>query len=202
MAKRGRGSKVVVVAAVTGLIAAGGIAIAVADAFDSTDTSVSEVAVLAQQEPTIPAGTAFGRTVDGVGFPNWTRWGWKPVGGRTDRSADDRVVATVVYRKGDDKIAYSIVEGTEWVSDDFGGRWVKRTPPEGTVEFNVSGVDASIALDLPEDQCAGGSQCTLNSGVATTVHRKINERNVILTAWPYTEKLADEVQDMALRTKR
>lgn len=195
-----RGNKVVAAAAVLGVIAAGGLAVALA--WTAEDTKVSEVAAFAQQDVTIPAEKAVARTVDGVGFPDWSRWGWKPVGGRDDESSTGRDIGTVVYRKGDDTIAYSVVSGTDWVNGDLGGRTVTRNPPEGKTELVVSQVDDRVVVPLPDDACANGSRCAYHSGYATTVQRKVDERTVVLTAWPISEALWGEAQDLALRTKR
>lgn len=192
-----KGNKAVVAAAVVGVVAAGGLAVALA--WTAEDTKVSEVATFAQQDVTIAADKAVTRTVDGVGFPDWSRWGWKPVGGRADESSTGRDIGTVVYRKGDDTIAYSVISGTKWVNGDLGGRIVYRSPPEGKTELVLSSVDDSVVIPLPDDECANGSGCTSYSRTATTVTRHVDDRTVVLTAWPVSEALTTEAQDMALR---
>lgn len=62
--------------------------------------------------------TAMARTVDGLGFPDWRRYSWTPVGGRRDRLEDDREAATVLYRNGARTVTYTIVSGTGNVDDE------------------------------------------------------------------------------------
>ena len=70
--------------------------------------------------------TAMARTVDGLGFPDWRRYSWTPVGGRRDRLEDDREAATVLYRNGARTITYTIISGTGNVDDeDAGMNWVQ-----------------------------------------------------------------------------
>lgn len=188
-----------VICLVVGLALAARLAI---DDFVGQPT-LSEVAIRAQQEPDIPAAEAVAREVEGVGFPDWTRWGWEPVGGRSDDLADDgRRMETVVYRKGKRRIAYSIVSGTGDVNSDLGMRSVTRTPPEGKVGLDVSGltVDSTIEVDGARGQCDG--PCRLYSGSVNIVKRTIDDHRVILTAGPASDELSQEAQDMALRTKR
>lgn len=177
------------------------VAYSLDDLFD--DPKVSEVATFAQQDPDTPPALAVALIEDGIGFPNWTRWGWTPVGGRTDPLEDDgRRAVTLLYRKGDDRIAYSIVSGTEDVNSDQGGRSVIRTPPEGKVGLDLSAVDERFSVETGDrgGRCGDGP-CRIYSGSAVTIKRKINGRSVILTAWPVSDELSREAQDMALRTK-
>lgn len=77
--------------------------------------SVQEVAQAALNAPTQPAPTADGQYVDaqiaGIRFPDYeTPYGWKAVGARRD-TVDGRDALTVIYRKGDTGVHYTVVDG-------------------------------------------------------------------------------------------
>lgn len=77
--------------------------------------SVAEAAALGAKPPTATVSAASPQLLDaeqsGVAFPNWERkFGWKAVGKRVD-DLGDRTATTVFYRKGANKIAYTIVSG-------------------------------------------------------------------------------------------
>jgi anti-sigma factor RsiW len=77
--------------------------------------TVAEAAELGAKPPTAPVQAAGPVLLDvdqsGVAFPNWeAKFGWKAVGKRTDK-LDGRETTTVFYRKGANKIAYTIVSG-------------------------------------------------------------------------------------------
>jgi hypothetical protein len=78
--------------------------------------SVAQAAALATRGPSAPApgvrsATLLAKDVQGVAFPNWAeKFGWKPVGVRTDRIRGRRMV-TVFYEKAGKRIGYTIVEG-------------------------------------------------------------------------------------------
>jgi hypothetical protein len=80
--------------------------------------SVQEVAQAALQAPTAPAPPRAGdnpRFIDaeigGIRFPDWEeKWGWRAVGARTD-SVGGREALTVVYRKGQRGVHYTVVDG-------------------------------------------------------------------------------------------
>jgi anti-sigma factor RsiW len=77
--------------------------------------SVAEAAALGAKPPTAAVSAASPQLLDaeqsGVAFPNWERkFGWKAVGKRVD-DLGDRTATTVFYRKGTNKIAYTIVSG-------------------------------------------------------------------------------------------
>lgn len=62
-------------------------------------------------EPPDDQVTLPGVRVDGVPFPYWEdRFGWHATGTRTDR-LDGRILSTVFYRRGAQRIAYTIVAG-------------------------------------------------------------------------------------------
>jgi hypothetical protein len=77
--------------------------------------SVQEVAQAALQAPTQPAPARDGRYVDaqigGIHFPDYEgKWGWKAVGARRDK-VHGRDALTVIYRKGDTGVHYTVVDG-------------------------------------------------------------------------------------------
>lgn len=193
-----KGDKPIAVVAVFGACIFVGLAGALALGGFEDDLTVREVATLAQQDSTIRAAAATERTVDGIGFPDWSRWGWKATGGRADHPGRD--VKTVFYEKGGKAIRYSIVAGTSPVNWDFNGRPIYRSPPEGKVELLPGWVDQTSTIEIPGD--CGDGPCVASSGAARTVTRKINDRTVVLTVTPPTDAVSQEAQDMALRTKR
>jgi hypothetical protein len=80
--------------------------------------SVPEVVGLARGPQDDDVTLATGRTIDGLGFPDWRRYGCDAEGGRLDRLEDDREAATVSYRCGAEQITYTIVSGTGNVDDE------------------------------------------------------------------------------------
>lgn len=94
------------------------ILIAILFATDGTGPTVSQVAFAALNPPTGPAprtDRADRRFLDlevgGLRFPSYERpWRWAAVGSRTDE-VEGRHAVTVIYRKGDRGIHYTIVAG-------------------------------------------------------------------------------------------
>ncbi len=76
------------------------------------------------------------RSVEGLGFPDWQRWSWTPVGGRRDILEDDREAGTVLYRRGDQEITHTIIAGTGNVNDEAATRSTQATTPTGKVELS------------------------------------------------------------------
>jgi hypothetical protein len=78
--------------------------------------SVSQAAAFTYLPPTAPAPQhqfdgALNLKVDGVPYPYWENaFGWSAVGKRIDH-IKGRTVTTVYYRKGDQRLGYSIVSG-------------------------------------------------------------------------------------------
>lgn len=141
--------------------------------------NMPQLVEVAGRDMPLSAAVASTSEIDGVGFPDWSRWGWHIAGGRTDvfgqRFKADRKTGTAVYRKGKQRIAYTVVEGTENVDDEEPTREVQRTPPEGETVLTLGGA---------------------------TVKRKVRGRTVVLSGSPVSARLFDEMQDMALRTSR
>lgn len=85
---------------------------------DGPGPTVSQVAVAALNPPTGPApgiDRADRRFLDlevgGVRFPSYERpWDWRAVGTRTDQ-VEGRHAVTVIYRKGDHGVHYTIIDG-------------------------------------------------------------------------------------------
>lgn len=132
------------------------------------------------------------RKIDGVGFPDWSRWGWKSTGGRVDPLGDDRQTATLVYRKGSDRIAYTIVAGTGNVDELRPAREVKRQPAGKPVFLTLVGAAA-----FSPDKWGGGQSD--EDRAAIQLKRKRKGRTVVLTAWPTSTRLWKAFQDMAVR---
>ncbi|SRR5579884_146424 len=80
--------------------------------------TVAQAATIAVRSPTAtvaePAGDEANLpdiTGAGLSFPYWQdRFGWQATGSRTDR-LDGRLLTTVFYRRGGERIAYTIVPG-------------------------------------------------------------------------------------------
>lgn len=77
--------------------------------------SVQKVAQAALDRPTQPAPAPDGHYVDaqiaGIRFPDYERaWGWQAIGARRD-TVGGRDALTVIYRKGDTGVHYTIVDG-------------------------------------------------------------------------------------------
>lgn len=80
--------------------------------------SVADAAALGTEPPTQPAPaplpatpTLLARQVEGVPFPNFrAKFGWGATGARED-APDGRDAKTVFYRRGGERIAYTIVAG-------------------------------------------------------------------------------------------
>ncbi|HMD52484.1 MAG TPA: hypothetical protein VKG62_07195 [Solirubrobacteraceae bacterium] len=96
------------------------VLIALGGARSPSPPSLDAASALALRAPTLAApSSAPGNTgmlaasVDGVAFPDWgERFGWHPVGARSDRLAG-REVTTVFYADGSRRrIGYAIVAGT------------------------------------------------------------------------------------------
>ncbi len=93
--------------------------------------SIPNVAAAALNAPTRPAPAHdpgddryIAVRVGGVPFPDYAdRWGWKAVGSRTDEVAG-RPTTTVIYRRGDRGVHYTIVDGDP-LTVPAGARWVR-----------------------------------------------------------------------------
>jgi anti-sigma factor RsiW len=121
-----------IVATILAVIAGGEPGLTVAQAA----TLAARPALATVAEP--PDGSAWlpGLRAEGLPFPYWEdRFGWRATGARTDR-IDGRAATTVFYRRGAQRIAYTIVSGQALTSDarptaiTAGGRhivtWLRR----------------------------------------------------------------------------
>lgn len=182
----------------------------------TTDPTMPDVVRIAQKEIEFPAAQVQQRTVDGIGFPDWSRWGWKAIGGRSDVLADEREAATMRYRRGRQTITFTVVAGTGHVEDAQPVRGVYRNPPLGKTELTLGGVGSGFKPSLRDPatratwagwpaglyDCESSSDCDPGPGPgALTVKRKIKGRTIVLTGWTPSDPLLDEMQDLALRTK-
>ncbi|HYB27137.1 MAG TPA: hypothetical protein VEF89_11030 [Solirubrobacteraceae bacterium] len=103
----GLGAPAVTLATILALIAGGEPGLTVAQAA----TLAARPAVATVAEPPDGRVTLPRLRAAGLPFPYWEdRFGWRATGARTDR-IDGRVMTTVFYRRGAQRIAYTIVSG-------------------------------------------------------------------------------------------
>jgi hypothetical protein len=122
------------------------------------------------------ARTAAARKVDGLGFPDWRRYGWNARGGRLDRLEDDREAATVFYARGAESISYTIVSGTGNVDDET--ITVSR-------QLQVPGGKVEIAL--------------AQTGDYATLKRKRQGRTILMTGASPNDQLLRAMRRLAVR---
>lgn len=104
--------------------------------------SLPDVARAARNPAHLPAAGALDLRVDGLGFPDWNARAWQVVGGRRDRLEDRRLAGTVVYRRREETITYTILSGE---------RGVETLPPDGRVQVVDPGPDSLLALTGERD---------------------------------------------------
>jgi anti-sigma factor RsiW len=125
--------------------------------------TVAEAAQLGAKPPTAPVQAAGPVLLDadqsGVAFPNWeAKFGWKAVGQRTDR-LNGRDTTTVFYRKGNNKIAYTIVSGKALAD------------PENYAQVTLNGVPLkTFSTGNPKDVTwlRSGHSCVMTGEGVTT----------------------------------
>ncbi len=125
--------------------------------------SVAEAAQLGAKPPTATVSAASPQLLDveqsGVAFPNWeAKFGWKAVGKRVD-DLGDRTATTVYYRKGANRIAYTIVSGRSL--DD----------PDNFAQFTLNGVELKVfSTGNPKDVTwlRQGHSCVMTGKGVTT----------------------------------
>ena len=125
--------------------------------------SVAEAAQLGAKPPNAPVSAASPQLLDveqsGVAFPNWeAKFGWKAVGKRVE-DLGNRTATTVYYRKGSNRIAYTIVSGR--ALDD----------PDNFAQFNLNGVDLKVfSTGDPKDVTwlRQGHSCVMTGDGVTT----------------------------------
>jgi hypothetical protein len=126
--------------------------------------TVASAATLAFRAPVQPAGSVAPGTetltwpvAAGLTFPDWVReYGFDAVGARTDR-LDGRVATTVYYKRGANRIAYTIVSGRALAA----GTAARSTTWHGThlLSFNARGRAVVTWL-------RGGHTCVLSGNPA------------------------------------
>jgi hypothetical protein len=185
-----RRTQLAVVAIVVALLAAGGMAIR--DEFSRP--SMIEVAQATLRPPTIAATDAARRSVDGIRFPNWTRWGWTATGGRVDRVEDGRTISTTTYAKGSERIAVSIVSGTGWVDDD--AMWGTSTAVlRGAHQVEVREWTGAVTPSERPAPTAGGPSTT----DVAVLRRQVQGHTMVLTGTPAGPALTLDMRRLALR---
>jgi hypothetical protein len=116
----------------------------------ATVAKVTEAAAALPREPApAPAeGTpgVLDRAVDTVAFPDLKRFGWRPIGARSDTVAG-RAAVTVYYARGSRQLRYTIVAGTGAV--DNASATTTRTVFRGQLALSfVSGIPGGLTLAL------------------------------------------------------
>lgn len=133
----------------------------------------------------LSATQATARTVDGIVFPDWSRWGWQPTGGRADTLSDHRTAATTRYERGDEVVTFTIVSGTDNVDD--GQIW----------PFPAFAERDGEKVELGESRASFSLPTT--SGTVVTVKRHVRDRTVVLTGSPATQGVMNQLDRLALR---
>lgn len=85
---------------------------------DITRPTMSQVVQDTRTSGSLSGAEAAARTVDGLRFPDWSGLGWRPVGGSRHALTDGRTAATTEYTRGDDRVTFTIVSGTDNVDDN------------------------------------------------------------------------------------
>ena len=120
--------------------------------------------------------TATARTIDGLGFPDWRRYGWNARGGRLDQLEDDREAATVFYGRGAESISYTIVSGTGNVDDETATVSRQLAVPGGKVEIALA-----------------------QTGDYATLKRKREGRTILMTGASPNDQLVRTMRRLAVR---
>ncbi|MDO9356201.1 MAG: hypothetical protein Q7T55_21055 [Solirubrobacteraceae bacterium] len=195
-----RGRSIVVICLV-GLALLG--ALWLKSAVEEPEPTMTDVALLASKPMSTAPERAVRVKVDGIGFPDWTRWGWKATGGREDTFEDARTAA-VRYEKGKESIVVVVVSGTGDVNSQQAVMARQRTPPSGKVELTAGGVGYGGIGDRPDPAggegylCGNPRDCELVPG-HVSLKRKVSGHTVALISRPSTEAAEDEMYDMAVR---
>jgi hypothetical protein len=138
--------------------------------------TVADAARLATRAPSAgapapvgPAGTRLALAVDGVSFPDLSRFaGWSAVGARRDR-VDARDATVVYYRKGARRLGYVIVAGAGLARPKSQSTVIRKEP------YQTLQVNGRLAVTWRR----GGHTCVL-LGQAT-------QRELLrLASWPLT----------------
>ena len=173
-ARRGRSRRLAPRVAVAAAAAVAAVVAAVVLSGGPGAPTIADAAGFAMQVPTGPApppagtgGTKLAIAVEGVPFPDFTRFaGWKAVGVRQGRIGG-REATEVVYRKGGRRLGYVIVAGAGLA------RPAARATVIHRVEYQTLRVDGRLTVTWRR----GGHTCVL-LGQAT--RRELLE----LASWP------------------
>ena len=138
--------------------------------------SVPQLVSLVREGIRDDARVAAARTIDGLGFPDWRKYGWNARGGRLDQLEDDREAATVFYARGAESISYTIVSGTGNVDDET--VTVSR-------QLRVPGGKVEIAL--------------AQTGDYATLKRKREGRTILMTGASPNDPLLRTMRRLAVR---
>jgi hypothetical protein len=146
--------------------------------------TVAMVAALADRPPQQAAPKAMDGVpglldgaVDALAFPDWSGFGWRPVGARTDELAG-RNAETVTYARGGHRLTYTIVSGTGHIAHPVPAWTTYRRAHGGPkVEFNLL-VDGRGGLTLTFKRRLRTVVMTIPAGAATS-----RSTMVRLAAW-------------------
>ena len=163
LAKPRRRRRIFAVATAGSLAAVAVLAVMVGLSGGPGGPSVAEAAELGAKPPTATVSAASPQLLDveqsGVAFPNWeAKFGWKAVGKRVD-DLDGRTATTVYYRKGANRIAYTIVSGRA-LGD-----------PDNFAQFTLNGVELKVfSTGNPKDVTwlRQGHSCVMTGKGVTT----------------------------------
>ena len=163
LAKPRRRRRIFAVATAGSLAAVAVLAVMVGLSGGPGGPSVAEAAELGAKPPTATVSAASPQLLDveqsGVAFPNWeAKFGWRAVGKRVD-DLDGRTATTVYYRKGANRIAYTIVSGRA-LGD-----------PDNFAQFTLNGVELKVfSTGNPKDVTwlRQGHSCVMTGKGVTT----------------------------------
>jgi hypothetical protein len=141
--------------------------------WEYSGATVTKVAAAAAALPTEPAPKpaedrpgVLDRAVDTIAFPDFTRFGWRAIGARTD-DVTGRGAVTVYYARGERQLRYTIVSGAGDVLDAKGTVAESVTYGRRTMRF-VTGIGGTTTLVLER----GGRTVVLTaSGTEPTLRR-------------------------------
>lgn len=169
------------VAKLAALAIAAVVAVTLAVYFRERETTPSMTVLVkdARAGLTMSAAQTTSRTVDGIGFPDWSKQGWVLTGGRTDDLGHERVAATAVYQSGGRILTTTIVSGTGEVENGkrAEGESVTLTTPTGPVTSTYFGFGANV----------------LSDGAMYIFRRPVNGRTVVMTGTPISPALYQEM---------
>ena len=83
-----------------------------------THASVQQIGAALQRGPEYTANEAAHARLDGAQLPDLSGSNWQLIGARTDRFEDNREALTGYYQRGGRNLAYTLIEGTDALTED------------------------------------------------------------------------------------